>query len=105
MFVVLLKYTKPLAEVDALMKDHVRFLEQCYSSGAFVASGRQVPRTGGVIIAATQSRDELEEIMSYDPFVREGVAAFEIIEFRTSLHHPCLKPFADPGTRVAKDTP
>lgn len=103
MFVVLLKYTKPLPEIDALMREHVRFLEECYRAGVFLASGRQVPRTGGVIIAQVGNREALEAIMAQDPFVREDVVEIEIIEFLTSLHHPALKSFADAGTRTVKD--
>ena len=103
MFVVILSYTKPLEEIDALMGDHVRFLEECYRGGVFVASGRQVPRTGGVILATTPKREDLEMIMEQDPFVREGAAEIEIIEFKTSLHHPALAPFADKGTRAVRD--
>ena len=79
MFVIVLEYRKPLAEVDRLMPEHVAFLEECYRAGAFVACGRQVPRKGGVILALSPSREDLEMIMSHDPFVREGVASFEII--------------------------
>ena len=30
MFIVKLHYTKPLSEIDRLMNDHVRFLEECF---------------------------------------------------------------------------
>ena len=43
--------------------------------------------------------------MQHDPFVSEGAATYEIVEFRTSAHHPALAPFADPGTRVVRDAP
>jgi uncharacterized protein YciI len=105
MFVVVITYTSPLPEIDRLMREHVAFLEECYRGGLFLASGRQVPRTGGVILATAPSREDLEEIMGHDPFVHEKVATFEILEFRTSLHHPALAPFADSGTRVVEDTP
>lgn len=105
MFLVLLTYERPLAEIDRRMAAHVAFLEECYRAGAFLASGRQVPRSGGVILAVAADRQELEKIMELDPFVREGLAKFEIVEFRTSLHHPVLARFADPGTRAARNTP
>ncbi len=73
--------------------------------GVFLASGRQVPRTGGVILAVAPSRADLETVMQHDPFIAEKLARYEIIEFRTSLHHPALAPFADPGTRAARDVP
>lgn len=105
MFLVLLTYERPLAEVDRRMGAHVAFLEECYRAGIFLASGRQVPRSGGVILAVAASRADLETVMERDPFVREGLARFEIVEFRTSLHHPILARFADRGTRAVRDVP
>ena len=45
------------------MKAHVAFLEECYRAGRFIASGRQVPRRGGVILAVATSREEVEGLM------------------------------------------
>lgn len=100
MFIVILRYEKSLDEVDRLMKAHVSFLEECYRSGLFVASGRQVPRTGGVILSRGSGKAEVEAVMQHDPFVQEGVARYEIIEFRTSMHHPEFASFADAETRA-----
>ena len=84
MFIVLLTYDKPVGEIDRLMQEHVRFLQQHYDAGLFVASGRRVPRTGGVILARGTDKQSLEAIMAGDPFVREGAARFEVIEFTPS---------------------
>lgn len=105
MFVVKLTYTAPLERIDAAMRDHVAFLEECYAAGVFLASGRQVPRVGGVILATAPSKTDLAEILAHDPFLRDGLASCEIVEFRTSLYHPDLKRFADPGTRRARRVP
>ena len=84
MFVLLLSYTRPLEEVDALMREHVAWLSRQYEAGRFVVSGRQVPRTGGVIVARGDDREEIENIAASDPFVTGGVATCEIIHFRAS---------------------
>ena len=102
MFVVLLTYQRPLPEIDARMRAHVAFLEEGYRAGVFLASGRQVPRKGGVILAVSPNREALAARMEGDPFVSEGLARFEIVEFRTSLHHPALARFADEGTRAVR---
>ena len=34
-----------------------------------------------------------------------GVATLDIVEFRSSLHHPALKSLADPRTRTVRDVP
>jgi uncharacterized protein YciI len=84
MFVLLLTYTRPLDEVDALMRKHVAWLNEHYDAGRFVVSGRQVPRTGGVILARGDDREEIERIAASDPFVSGGVATCEVIQFRAS---------------------
>ena len=105
MFVILLDYVEPLEAIDAAMKEHVAFLERCYAAGVFLVSGRRVPREGGVILAVAPNREDLDEIMAHDPFIVRRLARYEIVEFRTSLHHPALAAFADPKTRPAREVP
>jgi len=90
MFLVLLSYKKPLAEVDRHVAAHMDFLARHYASGEFLLSGRKQPRTGGVILAMAADRAQMEAIVHDDPLVREGVAAYEIIEFIASTTAPAL---------------
>jgi uncharacterized protein YciI len=83
-FVLLLTYVKPLAEVDALMRRHMAWLDEHYAAGRFLVSGRRIPRTGGVILARGDDRGEIEAIAAGDPFVAGGVATCEVIQFRAS---------------------
>jgi len=84
MFVLVLTYTKPLEHVDALMRDHMAWLNAGYRDGHFVVSGRQIPRTGGVILARGEDREAIEALAAEDPFVRGGVAGVQVIQFRAS---------------------
>jgi uncharacterized protein YciI len=84
MFVIELTYTAPLAAIDAAMKPHVAWLQRHYASGTFLASGRKVPRDGGVILATGDDRARLEAIVLDDPFVASGLATYRLIEFRAS---------------------
>jgi uncharacterized protein YciI len=88
MFVVTLTYQKPLAEIDALMTRHVAWLKRHYASGLFIASGRQVPRRGGVILARSGDRAALDAAMAEDPFVSQGAARYEVLEFTPSMTAP-----------------
>ena len=88
MFVLVLTYTKPLEEVDALMRDHMAWLKAGYRDGHFVVSGRQIPRTGGVILARGDDLEETEALAASDPFVSGGVATVEIVQFRASQSVP-----------------
>jgi uncharacterized protein YciI len=83
-FLLLLTYVKPLAEVDALMRDHMAWLNEQYDAGRFLVSGRRIPRTGGVIVARGDDREEIEALAATDPFVAGGVATCEVIRFRAS---------------------
>lgn len=84
MFVVILTYVKPLSEIDALLDEHVHFLDRNFEAGHFLASGRRVPRTGGVILARQMEKNRLENILRDDPFQKNGVATYEIVEFTPS---------------------
>jgi uncharacterized protein YciI len=84
MFVIELNYKVALSRIDAAMKAHVAFLKKYYASGHFLVSGRKIPRDGGIILAAAKDRAEIEAIIQQDPFVRDGLADFRVIEFRAS---------------------
>jgi uncharacterized protein YciI len=89
-FVLLLTYIKPLSEVDALMREHIAWLDQHYDAGRFLVSGRRIPRTGGVILARGDDREEIEALAASDPFVSGGVATCDVIQFRASQSAPAL---------------
>jgi uncharacterized protein YciI len=84
MFVIELVYKADLAQIDAHMKEHVAFLNKHYASGAFLVSGRKIPRDGGIIVAVGDKRATIEAIVREDPFVSRGLADYRIIEFRAS---------------------
>ncbi len=91
MFIINLTYKVPLEELDTHMTDHVKYLHKYYKLNVFVASGRKVPRTGGIILALAKSKEALEEIIQEDPFYIHKLAEFNVTEFLTSQHHPDLK--------------
>jgi len=91
MFIINLHYIVPLEELDEHMAEHVKYLHKYYDKNVFVASGRKVPRTGGIILALAASVEEVEKIISEDPFHKYRLAEFTITEFLTSLYHPALK--------------
>ena len=91
MFIVNLEYIVPLENLDAHMAEHVIFLRKYYKLNVFLASGRKVPRTGGIILALAKSIEEVEGIMRQDPFFVHKLATFTITEFLTSQTHPEFK--------------
>lgn len=80
-FVIELTYTAPNDRIDSLLPDHVRWLDAQYQAGIFLASGRKVPRDGGIILALGQDRSEIEKLIGTDPLAIAGVADYRVTEF------------------------
>jgi uncharacterized protein YciI len=91
MFIINLHYIVPLEQLDAHMGEHVKFLNKYYKQNVFVASGRKVPRTGGIILALAKSKEAINEIIREDPFYIHKLAEFSVTEFLTSQAHPEVK--------------
>lgn len=81
MFLLLSRYVKPLREVDRWVNEHRAFLDRQYAAGRFIVSGPMQPREGGVIVTVEIERDELEDVMKDDPFVRERISEYTYVEF------------------------
>jgi uncharacterized protein YciI len=84
MFVLISRYVKPLDVVDAWLPEHRAFLDRHYAAHHVLTSGPQTPRVGGMIVTHEITREQLDEMMGEDPFVREGVSEYQVIEFKPS---------------------
>ncbi|GKX67351.1 YciI family protein [Inconstantimicrobium mannanitabidum] len=81
MFIVILRYKKLIDEVNNNLEDHIKFLEKYYNLNIFLCSGRQEPRVGGIILCNAKDRTEINTIIKEDPFYKNEIAEYEIIEF------------------------
>jgi uncharacterized protein YciI len=81
MFIIELTYKVPNEEIDKFLVPHRAFLDKYYAAGIFIASGAQVPRKGGIILANAASREAILPIIGEDPFYINGLADYRIIEF------------------------
>jgi len=91
MFIISLTYVCDLTEVNQYISEHRTYLDKQYAAGVFLASGRKEPRTGGVILANIDSREKLDQILVQDPFYRQRVAEFDIVEFIPTKTSPELE--------------
>ena len=85
MFIVSLTYVKDFDVVDSYLQEHVEYLKKQYEKGFFIASGRKVPRTGGVILSDIKNKEELMNVLKNDPFYKNQVAKYDVIEFVPSM--------------------
>ena len=79
MLIISLTYLKSTEEADKHMEQHMAWVKEGFDKGWFQASGRKVPRTGGVILARGD-RAEIEAFVAADPFSIHGIASYDITE-------------------------
>ena len=79
MLILSLTYLTEPAQADAHMEAHMAWVKEGYDEGWFIASGRKIPRTGGVILARGD-RAEIEDFCDNDPFVVHGIAEYQVTE-------------------------
>ena len=91
MFIIILTYIVDTPTIDLHRPAHLEFLDKYYANGIFVASGRQTPLTGGVIIARNTDKTSLEKILSEDPFAIHNLAEYQIYEFTPTKYIPAFK--------------
>lgn len=80
-FVIEQNYTASLARIDELIDAQHAWLDNGYGAGVLLASGRQVPRRGTIILAVAQSAAEVDRYLQTSPFVKEKVVDYRITEF------------------------
>jgi uncharacterized protein YciI len=81
MLIITSVYLKPIEVVDKFIQEHRDFLDTYYKKGLFLASGRKATGDGGVILAKGATKEEIIQILTKDPFSREGISMYTVIEF------------------------
>ena len=81
MFIISLTYIASIEKVEKELNNHIIYLKEQYSLGYFIASGRKVPRTGGIILSNIKDVNQLNKIIEKDPFKRNKLAEYHITEF------------------------
>jgi uncharacterized protein YciI len=96
MYLILLNYKVPIEEVERATPAHREFLDRAYQAEKLLLSGPKVPRTGGVIIARTKTREEVDQLICEDPFFSEKNCRHEVIEFQALKFLPALASLVKP---------
>jgi uncharacterized protein YciI len=78
----LVRYRRPLDEVLRHLEEHRAYLRDLKERGILIASGPLDPRAGGALLLRVADGDgvqaALDLVRDQDPFVRAGVAQYEI---------------------------
>lgn len=92
MIIAVLRYKTELSEVEKHLEEHRIYLDKYYSSGKFIASGAQNPRIGGIILMNT-TKDEAQILIKEDPFFRNNIAEYDLIEFLPTKYQAGFEQF------------
>jgi uncharacterized protein YciI len=95
MFIVNLTYKKPLEIVEQHVVVHRAYIEECVRSNYLIAAGPKNPRTGAFLISQLTDKAQLIDVMENDPFCLEGIAEYEIMEFKPVKYHPNFSCFIE----------
>lgn len=93
MILILLRYVKPIEEVEAHTAAHRAYLDGLYREGKLIFSGPREPRTGGVILTTLDSEVEATKMICDDPYFENGIAEFEIVRFNPVKSDPRFAAF------------
>lgn len=90
MFVSVLTYKKSPADHPGALLRHRNWADELVRREKVILSGPQASGEGGVMVFAVKTRDELDILMAEDPFLTEGIAEYEVIEFKARAYDPRL---------------
>jgi uncharacterized protein YciI len=84
---IILRYRRPLDEIVARTDAHRNYLKSLRSAGTLLASGPFDPRTGGALLLRIPDDDPaaLDRIRDGDPFFQEGLANYELLQWKPTL--------------------
>lgn len=77
---MLVRYRRPLSEIEAVTEAHRAYLRTLQEQGILVASGPLDPRSGGMFLLRVQDANplaDLDTIRNNDPFFKAGLANYE----------------------------
>lgn len=80
MFVVTLKFAADRSRANEFMDAHKAWIKRGFDDGVFALVGSLQPNLGGAILAHSTSKSALQERLSEDPFVIEGIVVAEVLD-------------------------
>jgi uncharacterized protein YciI len=97
-FVLLARYKVPAEEIDRMLDEHKAWITRHQEAGRILLTARQVPLTGGLILADGASADEMWEMIAEDPFHASGAAEYEVLEFQPARVTAGMEELLRPAT-------
>ena len=95
MYIVLIQLRRSDEQVNYYKEAHKNYLKKQIEEGNFIASGNRAPKTGEVILSCIKDLETLHSILNKDPFYKNRIGQYEIIEFEASIKSDKLADFLE----------
>ena len=66
---------------ENLMKEHIEYTQKRMEEGLVLLSSLKTDKSGGLFIMKSDSMESLNAYLNNEPFKREGIQDYKIIEF------------------------
>jgi len=79
--IAIIRYRRPFAEIEPVLAEHRAYLAELKKKGTLLASGPFEPRFGGGVLLRVPDDNfhaSLDAIREGDPYVKAGIAMWEI---------------------------
>lgn len=87
LFIVTLTYVRPADEVNSRFEAHRDWLVANTRSGRIAVAGPLDTQAGGLIVAHSSDRAELDHMLAQDPFVLEKLVTVDVLGAVPGLRH------------------
>jgi uncharacterized protein YciI len=98
-YILFITSTKSLQELEPVFPVHNAYLDTNYKTGKLILNGELTAKPAVVLLANVTSEEELQALLAADPFVREHLVEFEVIEFKPSRYHQSLASLIAPAVK------
>lgn len=86
--IAIVRYRRPLDEVVTVTDEHRAYLKTLQDAGLLLASGPLDPRSGGALLLRVPDgnvQETLDRVRDGDPYVRRGMAQYELLPWNPGL--------------------
>lgn len=83
-------YLQPPDVIAQTRPAHLEFLKAETDAGRLLLAGRQEDGSGGMLITADMSAEDVQDIVDRDPYTHAGAASYERFSFSAAVRAPGL---------------
>lgn len=100
LYLVTLNYIRPIQEVNAHIDTHRDWLVTHTRSGQILVAGPLEDRSGGFVLARSNSRDDLDRMLALDSFSVHKLVDYQVRGFDAAMRSAAFPADWAPGAKA-----